>query len=559
MTAFLLIQCIYLGISSWYTSPVPPDSTNFYEFITVRPVDALVFMARSGYRPELFDVSNFAGTVLLEFPSDSTSIAWAASILEEPFQCEMTPLLVEYGDSCTVPDVEFVKDTPLLLDAFLRRVQHIISTGDEPGEQEKLVEAVCASWAYIPDATRALSLEVLGKLGVDITGDLSIEELEKAGIRAAARYFSELGRVQTFNTSGNETPLERIYLASCSPPQEAALMLSDPLWAVRYNAVTACDPALLEPMLDDSTPYVVLAAAIARRDAGYPDGAAKLSEISLMTGPVGHMAAKELGASDSILLMELMIHQEPGRRAAAQTAWLSDSLPVDSLMEEAWLLDPYWLVPVSWAWYLVDISDFIHAETVLQDILSHRESYTDPETIDEYAVILRSRLESGEEEESVENFIWTQYEFPYDIEISIHDTVTIRTDAGDLTIDLWDDTAPITCSSFLNLAKSGFYDGIRFHRVIPGFVAQAGCPEGVGTEGPGYIIPNERSPSHFGRGVLGMADAGLNTAGSQFFIMLDDHGRLDGRYTAFGRVINTEFLDEITVGTTINEVVCSIE
>ncbi|MCD4777310.1 MAG: peptidylprolyl isomerase [Candidatus Aegiribacteria sp.] len=228
-------------------------------------------------------------------------------------------------------------------------------------------------------------------------------------------------------------------------------------------------------------------------------------------------------------------------------------------MEEAWLLDPYWLVPVSWAWYLVDISDFIHAETVLQDILSHRESYTDPETIDEYAVILRSRLESGEEEESVENFIWTQYEFPYDIEISIHDTVTIRTDAGDLTIVLWDDTAPIACSSFLNLAESGFYDGIRFHRVIPGFVAQAGCPEGVGTEGPGYILPNERSPSHFGRGVLGMADAGLNTAGSQFFIMLDDHGRLDGRYTAFGRVINTEFLDEITVGTTINEVVRSIE
>jgi peptidyl-prolyl cis-trans isomerase B (cyclophilin B) len=135
------------------------------------------------------------------------------------------------------------------------------------------------------------------------------------------------------------------------------------------------------------------------------------------------------------------------------------------------------------------------------------------------------------------------------------DTVILRTDAGDFRIDLWLKTAPVACSSFLNLAESGFYNGIRFHRVIPGFVAQAGCPEGVGTGGPGYTLPNERSTRHFSRGVLGMADAGLNTAGSQFFIMLDDHGRLDGRYTAFGRILNTENLDEITVGTTINEVV----
>lgn len=559
MIVLLFIQCIYLGIPSWYISPVPPDSTIFYEFIAVRPVDALVFMARSGYRPELFDVRNFAGTVLLEFPSDSTNITWAASILEEPFQCEMTPLLVEYGDSCIIPEVELVKNTPLLLDAFLRRIQHIVSTGREPGEQEKLVEVICTSWSDIPAATRALSLEVLGKLGVDITGELNIEELGSAGIGPAARYFSELGRIQKFNTSGNETSLERIYITSCSPPQEATLMLSDPLWAVRYNAVTACDPALLEPMLDDSIPYVVLAAAIARRDAGYPDGAAKLSEISLMTGPVGHMAAKELGAADTLLLKELMIHQEPGRRAAAQTAWLSDSLPVDSLLEEAWILDPYWLVPISWAWHLVDISDSIHAEAVLQDILSHRESYTDPVMIDEYSAILHSRLEDGEEEGSVEYSGWTQYDLPFDMGTLVPDTVTIRTDSGDLRIELWDDTAPIACGSFLYLAESGFYDGIRFHRVIPGFVAQAGCPEGVGTEGPDYDLPNERSPRHFGRGVLGMADAGLNTAGSQFFIMLDDHGRLDGRYTAFGCVTNTEFLDEITVGTIINEVVFSTE
>ncbi|NOQ23580.1 MAG: peptidylprolyl isomerase [Candidatus Aegiribacteria sp.] len=177
--------------------------------------------------------------------------------------------------------------------------------------------------------------------------------------------------------------------------------------------------------------------------------------------------------------------------------------------------------------------------------------------IDEYAVILQSRLEGLEEAESTEDSDWIQYCLPFDIETAVPCTVIIRTDAGDLLIDLWGDTAPVACSGFLYLAESGFYDGIRFHRVIPGFVAQAGCPEGVGTGGAGYNLPNERSVMHFGRGVLGMADAGLNTAGSQFFVMLDDHGRLDGRYTAFGEVINTEFLDEITVGTIIYEVVFS--
>ncbi|MBD3278598.1 MAG: peptidylprolyl isomerase [Candidatus Aegiribacteria sp.] len=129
------------------------------------------------------------------------------------------------------------------------------------------------------------------------------------------------------------------------------------------------------------------------------------------------------------------------------------------------------------------------------------------------------------------------------------------TDAGPFIIDLWEDIAPIACRNFVFLSETGFYDIVSFHRVIPGFVAQAGCPYGSGMGGPGYTIPNERSPRTFERGVLGMADAGLNTAGSQFFIMLDSHGRLDGRYTAFGRVVNTANLDEITVGTGIEKLI----
>ncbi len=567
MTVLLLLNSLFLSVSGWYTVPAPPDSAVFSEELAEEHSEVLIFMARSGWSPEWLDTAMLSVSMLEQYPSDSALIAWAASLMDVPFRTEITPMLrieitpvlIEYGDSYIIPDMESVVDNPQLLEAFFRRIQHIIAAGGEPEEQERIVEIIIDSWTDLPADTKILSLEILGKLGIDITGDIQIAEMENASMRAAARYCSELGKEYAFNIEGNESPLERIYSAACSPPEEAAAMLYDPLWAVRYNAVTTSDPAVLEPVLDDSIPYVALAAAIARRDAGYSDGTAAIRKIALLEGPVGNMAAEELGTDDMILLMELMTHREPGRRSAAQTAWLSDSLPVDSLTEGMWLSDPYWLIPVSWAWHLLDISDSVHAENALQYIQSRRANYADTVMIDEYTAVLRSLLEDPPEEESNEYSGWTQYHLPFDIETEVPDTVIIRMDIGDLLIDLWVDTAPIACSNFLHLAESGFYDGISFHRVIPGFVAQAGCPEGTGTGGPGYNLPNERSLMHFGRGVLGMADAGLNTAGSQFFVMLDDHGRLDGRYTVFGCVINTESLDEITVGTIINEVVFSGE
>ncbi len=558
MTVILLLNTLLLSFSSWYTLPALPDSAMFTESLAEEPVEVLVFLARSGWNPEWIDIGALVTTLLEQYPSDEAVIAWTASLMGVPFETEITPLLIEYGDICIMPDLESIHDDPQLLDAFLRRIQHTIAAGEEPDEQEIIVEVIIDSWSDLPPDTKALSLEVLGKLGIDISGDIQIEQPGEVDLRAAARYYSELGREYAFTTCGNETPLERIYTAACSPPEEAAGMLSDPLWAVRYNAVTACDPACLEPLLGDSIAYVSLAAALARRDAGYPDGIARIREIALIESPVGYMASEELGAADSLLLKEFMTNPESGRRIAAQTAWLNDSLPVDSLVCAIWISDPYWLVPISWAWHLVDISDSVHAETVLQDINFRRESYTDTAMIDEYVSVLYNRLNGVEEEESSEDSGWIQYLLPFNIETAVPDTVIIRTDAGDIWLNLWGDTAPIACSGFLYLAESGYYDGIMFHRVIPGFVAQAGCPEGVGTGGPGYNLPNERSVMHFGRGVLGMADAGLNTAGSQFFIMLDDHGRLDGRYSAFGCVVNTEILDEITVGTVITDIVLSI-
>jgi cyclophilin family peptidyl-prolyl cis-trans isomerase len=554
VTAVLILQCICLGAGSWYSAPEPPDSLTFSQAVALDPLDVLLFMARTGWSPEWFDEAEFTLSLRNQFPSDSTVISWAANQLEVPLDTGMTPLLIEFGDEYFVPDIETVTENPGILDAFLRRIQHMIALGEEPEYPEDIVETITGSWSDLPLATRELSLEVLGKLGIDVTGDIPFDGFAEMDLRAAARYLSELGRISDFGIDSTATPLEMVYIASTSTLEMAAAMLSDPLWAVRYNAALSSDPALLKPLLDDTVAYVVLAAAVARRDAGFEDGAAAIRELALIEGPVGHLAAEELGTADTLLLRELMVHPEAGRRAAAQTAWLADSLPVSTSIEGIWLSDPYWLIPVSWAWHLVDIADSINAERVLLDIQARRESYTDPQSIDEYVAFLLGSLE-GLDEENSEDTGWKKYDLPFQSESPVPDTVVLKTDAGDFEIVLWVDTAPVACRNFVYLAESGFYNGILFHRVIPGFVAQAGCPEGTGTGGPGYSIPNERSTKHFGRGVLGMADAGLNTAGSQFFIMLDDHGRLDGRYTAFGQVLNTESLDKITVGTAIIEVV----
>jgi cyclophilin family peptidyl-prolyl cis-trans isomerase len=117
-------------------------------------------------------------------------------------------------------------------------------------------------------------------------------------------------------------------------------------------------------------------------------------------------------------------------------------------------------------------------------------------------------------------------------------TVTFRTTLGDIRIEVYRDRAPKTAENFLTLAKKGFYTGLSFHRVIPGFMIQGGCPKGDGTGGPGYTIPDEFSPSlrHDGPGVLSMANAGPNTGGSQFFITLAATSWLDGKHAVFGHV-----------------------
>jgi cyclophilin family peptidyl-prolyl cis-trans isomerase len=121
---------------------------------------------------------------------------------------------------------------------------------------------------------------------------------------------------------------------------------------------------------------------------------------------------------------------------------------------------------------------------------------------------------------------------------------TLHTSEGTIEIDLLPSDAPKTVENFVKLAGSGFYDGLIFHRVIPDFMIQGGCPNGTGTGGPGYQFDDEQNEQHVVRGALAMANAGPNTNGSQFFIVTADACPwLDGKHTVFGHV--TEGLDVV--------------
>jgi cyclophilin family peptidyl-prolyl cis-trans isomerase len=115
---------------------------------------------------------------------------------------------------------------------------------------------------------------------------------------------------------------------------------------------------------------------------------------------------------------------------------------------------------------------------------------------------------------------------------------TLQTNAGPIVVEFFDDDAPKTVENFRKLAGEGFYDGLIFHRVIPDFMVQGGCPQGTGTGGPGYEFDDEFNDHKVVRGALAMANAGPNTNGSQFFIVTTPAAPwLDGKHTVFGEVV----------------------
>lgn len=126
---------------------------------------------------------------------------------------------------------------------------------------------------------------------------------------------------------------------------------------------------------------------------------------------------------------------------------------------------------------------------------------------------------------------------------------------GEIVIEFFDQDAPNTVANFEKLANDGFYNGLTFHRVIPGFVAQGGCPHGTGTGGPGYTIKCEINENKHERGVIAMAHAGRDTGGSQFYITYAPQPHLDGHHTVFGKVVSgMEYVDEVHQGDKMKEV-----
>lgn len=119
-------------------------------------------------------------------------------------------------------------------------------------------------------------------------------------------------------------------------------------------------------------------------------------------------------------------------------------------------------------------------------------------------------------------------------------TVTLETTQGDIRLNLFAEQCPVTCASFLNLIKQGYYNGLNFHRVINDFMIQGGCPLGTGTGGPGYTFEDEVNTGlkHDQAGILSMANAGPRTNGSQFFITHGATPWLDGKHTVFGKVVD---------------------
>ena len=135
-------------------------------------------------------------------------------------------------------------------------------------------------------------------------------------------------------------------------------------------------------------------------------------------------------------------------------------------------------------------------------------------------------------------------------------TAVLETPKGNIKFELKESEAPITTKNFIDLAEKGFYNGLKFHRVIRRFMIQGGCPQGTGTGGPGYTIKDEFHPKlKHTKGAVSMANSGPNSGGSQFFITEDPQPHLDGKHSVFGQVTEgQDIVEKITQGDKILKV-----
>jgi peptidyl-prolyl cis-trans isomerase B (cyclophilin B) len=145
---------------------------------------------------------------------------------------------------------------------------------------------------------------------------------------------------------------------------------------------------------------------------------------------------------------------------------------------------------------------------------------------------------------------------PMTIDVNKKYTAAIKTAKGELVLELYPQDAPVTVNSFVSLARKGFYNGLTFHRIIPGFMAQGGDPTGTGSGGPGYQFQDEFSSRTHQAGSLSMANSGPNTNGSQFFICYAPQPHLNGKHTVFGQLTQgMDVLKQLVNGDKMTEVI----
>lgn len=534
--------------SRWLLRTVPPGAEEYARLLEEDPDQALLLSARTGWLPGDSAVRARVEEMAVLSGRSGRLAAWAATRCGLRPRVELGVGLVELGPQTVLPDAPEACENSRLVHAGLLRALHSKTAGIPMQRPQDAVELAVACWRSLPDTTRALALQAAGRFEAEVPR-------EPAGEMGTPwlRYLAETGGSLEELPDGPLEGLRALYAVRCLPDSLARGLVEHSDWFVRRAAAKTLAPEELQPLLDDPVPALRLDAALRMRDAGLDEGRDAVRELAGKDSPMGDLATSGLTAEDADLLEELLESPRPARRAAAQAVWLEYGLAVDSQLARSWETDPYWLVPVSWVYHLEQSGEMGRARTTAERIADMAEQSDSPERLLSYLEEIVTGGPAGAVEEAP---AWPGGEVPFDpASIPRPQQVVVETSEGEIVLELLWDTAPIACANFVHLAEEGFYGGIWVHRVEPGFVAQVGCPEGNGMGGPGHTIPGEASLVPFRRGTVGMADAGPNTAGSQLFIMLDSHRRLDARYTAFARVARgMDAVERLYVGSRIEAV-----
>ncbi len=379
-------------------------------------------------------------------------------------------------------------------------------------------------------------------------------------------------------------------------------LMDDPRPGVRASAFEAAGvwarPELGEALaarIETGEPWEKGAALVALAAGKYPQAAARISSAAASDNVALRARAAEAAGllglpTEADVLTRLIADASPRVRAAAVGAWLAADAKAGNVARKA-LTDPDPTVREAALDWLTEhpVAPFAELQAALPGV--YREGLEEMGLAELKALTARGKAEPLEKAavvdllekaaaagpfvlrreagESLARLGQTKIPAPGPATRQEADayrqvlqrthrprTVEIRTQRGTITVRLACPEAPLTCLNFLQLAAQGYFDGLTFHRVVPDFVIQGGDPKGDGSGGPGYVIRDEINRLRYIRGAVGMALAGPDTGGSQFFIALSPQPHLDGGYTVFGQVVAGDaVLDQIRIGDRIEKVV----